>query len=83
MSLLPKIRGKFLFATRNIPRHSPIFCLREPFTKDLLGKYLTYSTNPNCKINKSIVTALEDLDVNTKLSINPYKVYLKTTTCNM
>ncbi len=77
MSLIPAIRGKFLFATRNIYRYSPVFGLTEPFTNDDLGKYLTYSTHPNCKIYNSIVTALEDIDVGTKLSINPYAVRLK------
>lgn len=75
MSLLPIVRANRLQTTRNIFKHSPIFRLLDTVQYDELGKYLTYSTQPNCIINKRIVTATQNLPVGATLTFNPYPVH--------
>jgi len=76
MSLLPVVRKSHLYMVRNVPRHSPIFRLLDVVQHDDLGKYLGYSTHPNCRINGSLVTAVRDIDTGTALTINPFKVHV-------
>ena len=76
MSLLPVVRKSHLYMVRNVPRHSPIFRLLDVVQHDDLGKYLGYSTHPNCRINGSLVTAVRDIDTGTALTINPFIVHV-------
>jgi len=82
MSLLPVVRHSRLYMVRNVPRHSPIFRLLDVVQYDDLGKYLGYSTHPNCRINDSIVTAKCDIAPGTALTVNPFKVHIALTSVN-
>lgn len=60
-----------LFASRNIPKNSPIFKLLRPREEDDFGKFIGKSKNPTCVIYNAEVTAACNIMPGMQLTIDP------------
>lgn len=79
MSLVPVIKickntnVRRLFASRNIPKHSPIFKLLRAREEDDFGKFIGNSKNPTCVIHNAEVTAACNIAPGMQLTLDPAK----------